>query len=107
MPAGTNSGGPAAPAAGAAGATRAATTTHAVFTRPRQVDRQRAVGILRAVEHADGFLGFGFAAHLHEREPLRTAGVAIRDESDRLDRPRLGEEGLQIGVACRVREVSD
>ena len=95
-----------APAARAAGAARA-TTAHTVFARPRQVDRQRAVGVLGAVEllmafWASASLPISTNAKPFER-PVSRSVMRVTD----LTAPALAKRVCRSRITCRVREVSD
>src|SRR5215210_1516849 len=105
----TTAAAPAAAAATVATATTAAApaATAALFLRTGFIDRQRPALHLAAIESGDGFLRLLVIAHLHETEPLGTAGVALDDHLSGLHAAVRCKEVLQVAVANAVRKVSD
>src|ERR1700682_4688621 len=96
-------------AASAAVAAASATAARAAARlRASLVDRQRAPAILLAREGRNGVFRLGVVSELDEAEPLRPAGVPVRDHGDGVHVAVLGEEGPKIvfgGVVGKITNV--
>src|SRR5436190_15791747 len=103
-----------AAAAAATAVTASSTTTAttaaarpAFFARTCFIDGKLAAIEFLVVQRRDGRLGFIAASHLDEPEAFGSAGVAIDDDLDGLNRPILREHVLQIGVGHAVGQITD
>src|SRR5947209_5280253 len=75
--------------------------------RARFVHRQRSALECLIAEAADGFLGVGPGAELHEGEPARLASVAVRGQREVQERTNGGEVRTQLRLSHVIREVAN
>src|SRR6266545_161607 len=75
--------------------------------RPRLVDRQRPSAVFLAGQRLDGVARLGVVAELHEAEAFRAAGLAVRDDGDRVDASVLGEKIAEVILRRVVGEITN
>jgi hypothetical protein len=97
-----------AEATAAAATTAAAAAAAATAALHRFIHAERAAAELLSVERCDRCLRVFVARHRHEREPARTAGLAIHYDRDLFDRSTFfTERSTELVLGRRVRQVSN
>src|SRR6266851_641676 len=78
-----------------------------IVPRARFAHRQRSALEHLIVEAAYGFLGIGPFAELHEGEPARLAGVAVRGQCEGSEWAKSSEVRPQLCLGHVIREIAN